>query len=178
MLVLFPSHDLEEEFRVNRISDAQNKAKELKKGYEELEQTIKFEQERERQFIALSQEITKLTHGISKNNTKIGLNQRQIRDLEYEIQTITSNLQNRNTEHEKLEEFRESLQRVFGNLSTKREELVHYDFAYSLLKDDGVKTKIIKKYLPFINQQINRYLQMMDFYINFILIVTGKHAKS
>ena len=161
--------DIEEEFRVNRISDAQNKAKELKKGYEELEQTIKFEQERERQFIALSQEITKLTHGISKNNTKIGLNQRQIRDLEHEIQTITSNLQNRNTEHEKLEEFRESLQRVFENLSTKREELVHYDFAYSLLKDDGVKTKIIKKYLPFINQQINRYLQMMDFYINFKL---------
>ena len=161
--------DIEEEFRVNRISDAQNKAKELKKGYEELEQTIKFEQERERQFIALSQEITKLTHGISKNNTKIGLNQRQIRDLEHEIQTIASNLQNRNTEHEKLEEFRESLQKVFENLSTKREELVHYDFAYSLLKDDGVKTKIIKKYLPFINQQINRYLQMMDFYINFKL---------
>ena len=163
------TQEIEEEFRVNRISDAQNKAKELKKGYEELEQTIKFEQERERQFIALSQEITKLTHGISKNNTKIGLNQRQIRDLEHEIQTITSNLQNRNTEHEKLEEFRESLQRVFENLSTKREELVHYDFAYSLLKDDGVKTKIIKKYLPFINQQINRYLQMMDFYINFKL---------
>ena len=163
------TQDIEEEFRVNRISDAQNKAKELKKGYEELEQTIKFEQERERQFIALSQEITKLTHGISKNNTKIGLNQRQIRDLEHEIQTIASNLQNRNTEHEKLEEFRESLQRVFENLSTRREELVHYDFAYSLLKDDGVKTKIIKKYLPFINQQINRYLQMMDFYINFKL---------
>jgi DNA repair exonuclease SbcCD ATPase subunit len=161
--------DIEEEFRVNRISDAQNKAKELKKGYEELEQTIEFEQERERQFITLSQEITNLTHGISKNNTKIGLNQRQIRDLEHEIQTITSNLQNRNTEHEKLEEFRESLQRVFENLSTKREELVHYDFAYSLLKDDGVKTKIIKKYLPFINQQINRYLQMMEFYINFKL---------
>ena len=161
--------DIEEEFRLNRISDAQNKAKELKNGYEDLEQTIKFEQERERQFTILSREITNLTHGISKNNTKISLNQRQIRDLEHEIQTITSNLQNRNTEHEKLEEFRESLQRVFENLSTKREELVHYDFAYSLLKDDGVKTKIIKKYLPFINQQINRYLQMMDFYINFKL---------
>ena len=161
--------DIEEEFRVNRISDAQDKAKELKKGYEELESTIKFEQERERQFNALSQEITKLTHDISQNNTRINLNQRQIRDLENEIQTTTSNLQNRNTEHEKLEEFRESLQRVFENLSTRREELVHYDFAYSLLKDDGVKTKIIKKYLPFINQQINRYLQMMDFYINFKL---------
>jgi len=161
--------DIEEDFRVNRISDAQDKAKELKKGYEDLESTIKFEQERERQFNALSQEITKLTHDISQNNTRINLNQRQIRDLENEIQTTTSNLQNRNTEHEKLEEFRESLQRTIENLSDRKQEIVHYDFAYSLLKDDGVKTKIIKKYLPFINQQVNRYLQLMDFYINFQL---------
>ena len=163
------TQSIEEEFRLNRISDAQNKAKELKDGYEELEKTIEFEQERERQFNALSKEITKLTHGISQNNTRISLNQRQIRDLENEIQTITSNVQNRNTEHEKLEEFRENLQKTIEDLSDKKQEIVHYDFAYSLLKDDGVKTKIIKKYLPFINQQVNRYLQMMDFYINFKL---------
>ncbi len=160
---------IEEEFRLNRIADAQNKAKELKKGYEDLEETIKIEQERERQFIALSKEITKLNHEISQNNTRISLNQRQIRDLETEIQTITEQLKNRNTEHEKLEEFKENLQKTFEDLSKKKEEIVYYDFAYSLLKDDGVKTKIIKKYLPFINQQVNRYLQMMDFYINFEL---------
>jgi DNA repair exonuclease SbcCD ATPase subunit len=163
------TQEIEEEFRVNRIADAQNKARELKDGYEELEQTIKSEQERERQFNSLSQEITKLTHGISQNNTRISLNQRQIRDLEHEIQTIANQLQNRNTEHEKLEEFRENLQKTIEDLSDKKQEIVHYDFAYSLLKDDGVKTKIINKYLPFINQQVNRYLQMMDFYINFKL---------
>ena len=160
---------IEEEFRLNRIVDAQNKAKELKEGYEELENTIKFEQERERQFTALSQEITNLTHGISQNNTRISLNQRQIRDLENEIQTIAENLANRNTEHEKLEEFKENLQNTIEDLSIKKQEIVHHDFAYSLLRDDGVKTKIIKKYLPFINQQVNRYLQMMDFFINFKL---------
>ena len=163
------TQDIEEEFRVNRISDVQNKAKELKKGYEDLEETIKFEQERERQFNSLSKEITKLTHGISQNNTRISLNQRQIRDLEHEIQTITNNLQNRNTENEKLEQFKDNLQKTIEYLSDKKQEIVHYDFAYSLLRDDGVKTKIIKKYLPFINQQVNRYLQMMDFYINFKL---------
>ena len=160
---------IEEEFRLNRITDAQNKAKELQKGYQELEETIKLEQERERQFTVLSKEITKLNHEISQNNTRISLNQRQIRDLESEIQTITQNLANRNTEHEKLEEFQTNLQKTFEDLSKKKEEIVYYDFAYSLLKDDGVKTKIIKKYLPFINQQVNRYLQMMDFYINFHL---------
>jgi len=163
------TQSIEEEFRLNRISDAQNKAKELKDGYEELEKTIKFEQDRERQFNALSKEITKLTHGISQNNTRISLNQRQIRDLENEIQTITENLANRNSEHEKLDEFKTNLQKTIEDLSEKKQEIVHYDFAYSLLKDDGVKTKIIKKYLPFINQQVNRYLQMMDFFINFKL---------
>ena len=127
------------------------------------------EQEREHQFSVLSKEITKLNYEISQNNTRISLNQRQIRDLESEVQTITEQLKNRNTEHEKLENFKDNLQKTKEELLEKKEEIVHYDFAHSLLKDDGVKTKIIKKYLPFINQQINRYLQMMDFYINFHL---------
>ena len=160
---------IEEDFRLNRITDAQNKAKELQKGFQELDDTIKFEQERERQFTLLSKEITKLNHEVSQNNTRISLNQRQMRDLESQIQTITEQLKNRNIENCKLDEFRENLQKTIEDISEKREKIVHYDFAYSLLKDDGVKTKIIKKYLPFINQQVNRYLQMMDFYINFNL---------
>ena len=160
---------IEEEFRLNRIDDAQNKAKELQSGYKELEETIQKEKDREHQFTQLSKEITKLTHGISQNNTRISGCQRQIRDLESEIQKLTDQLADRNIEHDKLAEFKRNLQETIENLATKRENILHYDFAYSLLKDDGVKTKIIKKYLPFINQQVNRYLQMMDFYINFTL---------
>ena len=160
---------IEEEFRVNRIADVQNKAKDLKKGFKELEETIKLEQDRERQFNKLSKEIIKLNNGISQNNTKVSGCQRQIRDLESEIQRFTDQLANRNTEHEKLKEFKSNLKQTLEELSEIKEEIVHYDFAYSLLKDDGVKTKIIKKYLPFINQQVNRYLQLMDFYINFTL---------
>ena len=163
------TQDIEESFRLNKIDDVQNTAKELKEGFDELESTIQFEQERERQFNALSKEITNLTHGISQNNTRVSGNQRQIRDLEQEIQTITENLANRNTEHEKLDEFKSNLQTTIEYLADKKQEIVYHDFAYSLLKDDGVKTKIIKKYLPFINQQVNRYLQIMDFYINFHL---------
>ena len=160
---------IEEEFRLNRITDVQTKAKELKKGYKDLEETIKKEQDRERQFQQLSKEITKLNNDISKNNTHISVNQRQIRDLESEIQTTTEQFKNRNTEHEKLKEFKSNLKNTIDELAVQREDINHHDFAYSLLKDDGVKTKIIKKYLPFINQQVNRYLQLMDFYINFTL---------
>ena len=160
---------IEESFRLNKIADVQTKARELKKGFNDLEESIKTEQDRERQFKKLSKEITKLNHDISQNNTHISLNQRQIRDLESEIQTITKQFKDRNIENEKLEEFKSSLNTTIDELSVKRQDIYHYDFAYSLLKDDGVKTKIIKKYLPYINAQVNRYLQMMDFYINFTL---------
>jgi DNA repair exonuclease SbcCD ATPase subunit len=160
---------IEETFRINRIEDAQNKAKELQSGYKELEKAIKEEEERERQFLSLSKEVTSLTHGISKNNTEIAGCQRQVRDLESEIQRITDNLANRNIEHEKLETFKENLKTTYDELASKKDETDYYDFSYSLLKDGGVKSKIIKKYLPLINQQVNRYLQLMDFYINFTL---------
>ena len=94
------NQDIEETFRINRITDAQNKAKELQSGYKELEEAINREEERERQFLQLSKEITSLTHGISKNNTKVSGCQRQIRDLESEIQKITDQLANRNIEDE------------------------------------------------------------------------------
>jgi DNA repair exonuclease SbcCD ATPase subunit len=160
---------IEETFRINRINDAQNKAKELQSGYKELEEAIKEEEERERQFTILSKEITSLAHGISQNNTKIAGCQRQVRDLESEIQRITDNLANRNTENEKLATFKDNLKTTYDELSQRKETINYYDFSYSLLKDGGVKTKIIKKYLPLINQQVNKYLQLMDFYINFSL---------
>jgi len=163
------TQDIEEEFRVNRIADAQTKAKELQTGYRELEEAIQKEEEREHQFTKLSKEITKLNNGISKNHTLISGCNRQIRDLESEIQRLTDQHANRNTEQGKLAEFNENLQQVYKKLADKKEEVMYHDFAYSLLKDDGVKTKIIKRYLPLINQQVNRYLQLMDFYINFKL---------
>ena len=163
------TQSIEEEFRINKINDAQNVANELQSGLKELDEAINEEQERERQFLALSKEISKLQNDISKDNVRISECQRQIGNLESEVQELTEQLANRNTEHEKLETFKDNLTTTFGELASRKDTINYYDFSYSLLKDGGVKTKIIKKYLPLINQQVNRYLQMMDFYINFTL---------
>ena len=82
---------------------------------------------------------------------------------------LTDQLANRNTEHEKLTTFKEKVSTTYDELSSRKDTIRYYDFNYGLLRDGGVKSKIIKKYLPLINQQVNRYLQMMDFYINFTL---------
>ena len=161
--------DIEESFRLNRIEHSQDKAKELQKGYEELLVAIKDEENRESHFKSLSGDISKTLNGITSNNSQITSCQRQVKSLESEIQTLTSQLADRNSEHEKLESFRETLQTTYEELAIKREDISYYDFTYNLLKDGGVKTKIIKKYLPLINQQVNKYLQKMEFYINFTL---------
>ena len=160
---------IEDEFRLNRISEAEQKVKELQYGYEELEQAICNEEIRENSFLEISKVVTNLTHEISQNNLRISGSQRRIRDNESEIQRIVNNLENENTEYGKLEEFNKNLIKTTEELISKKEKTNYYDYSYNLLKDGGVKTKIIKKYLPLINQQVNRYLQMMDFYINFTL---------
>ena len=163
------SQDIEESFRLNRIDDAQSRAKELRDGYQKLEESINEESIRERHFNTLTKEISTLTYDISQNNTRISGLQQQTGDLQQEIQTLANKLQNRNTEHEELEKYKGELGSVFDQLVTIKEEISYNDFAQSLLIDGGVKSRIIKKYLPLINEQVNRYLQMMDFYINFHL---------
>jgi len=161
--------DIEESFRVNRIKDSQDKAEELRKGFNELQQAIKDEELRESKFSKLSDEVSSTLNGISSNNTEISGLQKQVSRLESEIQTITTEIKNQSVEHEKLETFKVSLENTYKELSEKKESISYHDFTYSLLKDGGVKAKIVKKYLPLINQQVNKYLQMMDFYINFKL---------
>ncbi len=163
------TQSLKEEFRVNKIAELKTSVRRLQTGLDELEAKIKNEEERELRFTNLSQEVTSLTHGISQNNTRISGLQRQSRDLESEIQRITEQLANRNTEHEKLAEFQHNLAATYEKVTEEKELISEHDFAFGLLKDSGVKKTIIKKYLPMINQQVNRYLQMMDFYINFTL---------
>ena len=163
------NQDIEEEFRVNRIRDSQDKASELQQGYEELQQAIKEEELRESSFIQLTGEVTKLLNGITQNNTHISGCQKQVKRLESEIQTITNQFENRNSEQSRLNELRDNLEETYSNLATRKEDISYHDFLYTLLKDGGVKSKIIKKYLPLINQQVNKYLQLMDFYINFKL---------
>lgn len=160
---------IDSEIKLQRMHESELKKQELEVGFKELEKTILDEEISEQAFLKISKEISTLTNEIAKNLARISGCQKQIRDLETELQTLTSSLQNQNAEHEKLRKIEESLKEVAKDYDSKKNLIYYYDFCYSLLKDDGVKTKIIKKYLPLINQQVNRFLRMMDFYINFTL---------
>jgi DNA repair exonuclease SbcCD ATPase subunit len=163
------TQSIEESFRLNKIVDAQNRAKELQSGLNELDEAIKEEEERERHFFKLSEEVLNLTNEISQVSIRISGHQKQIRNLESEIQNITTKSEGRNFERETLKNLEQEYSLVLKDLNDKKDLLINYNFVYNLLKDGGVKTQIIKKYLPVINSQVNKYLQMMEFFINFKL---------
>ena len=163
------TQSLNEDFRVNRINDAETRAKKLQDGFKELEEAIRLEEEKETQFKEFSQEASKLTHEISKTSTRISGLQSQGRDLEQEIQRVTDQIKNRTSERHALDKLIGELEALQIDQSKESERNVYNEFAHALMKDGGVKSKIIKRYLPLMNQQINKYLQLMDFYINFSL---------
>ena len=160
---------IEEEFRLNKIEDIEGKVKEINSAYKDLTKSINEEQKKDKEFLDTSIKITTLTNDISTNNFKISQYQRQIRDYESEIQEITEQIANRNTERATLKALKGELTTVEKDKSNHSENIDYLEFANSMMKDSGVKAKIIRRYLPVMNQKINKYLQMMDFYINFTL---------
>jgi DNA repair exonuclease SbcCD ATPase subunit len=160
---------IEEEFRLNKIDEIENKAKEIKRGQQELQQSIEEETQIHKQFLKISKEVLELNNEITFNNVKISEFRKQIKELESEIQGLATQSEDRNTESAKLASYQETLENLLKDLSLKKEELSNYEFIHMLLKDDGAKTKIIKKYLPIINHTLNKYLEMLEFSVNFTL---------
>jgi len=170
---------IEEDFRFNKVNEIETNSKDLKEGYVELERTIEDEEKREEQFIQISKEISRLNNEISKDNICISNYRKNIKELQNEIQTITEQFENKNIETEKLKFLHKEKEDNFKKKSKYKETVNYFDFAQLLMKDGGVKSKIIQKYIPLMNQQINKYLQMMEFYINFTLDDEFKeHIKS
>jgi len=160
---------IEETFRTQRLKNSNTKLKELEDGFEQLIDTIKSEEFRESVYDNITKSIMESQSKISTNSAKISSLQAQITGLNHEIKTLNDQATNKNEEQQKLNDYKERLEKVFDDLTEKRIKVSNHDFLHELLKDSGVKSKIIEKYLPLINQQVSKYLQMMEFYINFKL---------
>jgi DNA repair exonuclease SbcCD ATPase subunit len=158
---------LDDSFRANKISEIKTKAKELEDGYSDLKKLIEDERENEKKFIEITDKITSCNNKISQNNFKISSIQEQIKSLNKDILDTSSGISKKTEEYDKLKEFEIKYNEIVADLNDNKNELRYYVYISDLLKDNGIKTKVIKKYLPLINKEINRYLQMMDFYINF-----------
>ena len=161
--------DLQVEFKENKIEEIGDEIVSINSGYVELTNLIREEENKEKLFTQINNNINQLNFDIKTNKNEIKLLDRQICYLNGEIEEIQNNIKNQNEDEKLLKNLIQNKNKIEQEYSKCTEALHYFEFSHLLMKDGGVKSKIIKRYLPIINNQINKYLQMMDLYINFTL---------
>ena len=163
------TQDLSEEFRQTKIAEGEGELTNLQTGIEDLLDAISKEEERENEFTRLSKIILELNTSISQNNYQISSVRKSISDIEKEIKELEGSNPDKKAEFVKLEGLVKNKKDLGATQAENRKDRDTLLVASQLLKDNGIKTRIIKTYLPAMNQLINQYLQRMDFYVNFTL---------
>ncbi len=163
------TQELSEEFRNEKLEAGQSKVDEMNIGYEDLEKAISDEQERFNKFTELSTEVNNINTTISQTNFKLLTIRKQIESLQEEIKELEGSNPDKKAEYDKLQLLvsnKKDYSKQHAALKKDRDVLTT---AGQLLKDNGIKTRIIKTYLPTMNKLINDFLQRMEFYVNFTL---------
>jgi len=163
------SQGIDSNLRHEKLSNAQSKAKELNEAISNAsEQSATVESAIER-LNSIAEQVREKTTSISTNNSTIAGLQRQIHSLETEIDSLrgsTGDLSKANAELSELQESRD----ILSEEKLKLIDTKSYNQAASeMLKDTGIKTKVIKQYLPVMNNLVNKYLQVLDFFVSFNL---------
>ena len=160
---------IDHDFKSDTIQKREAKTQEVSEALAKLENEIQSANTRLEEIAQLNKQITSLNAKITDNNQQIGFYQRYIRDLNKEIEGLREQANKIDTESEDTSKFIEELNNHKKQKETLSRQKSVLDVASHLLKDTGIKTKIIKQYVPIMNKLINKYLASMDFFVNFEL---------
>ena len=160
---------LENSFREKKISSGKNKIQEMEEGFDELNTAIEEEQTRVEKFTELSTEISDLNSQVTQTNYEITSIRKAITDINIEIEEIHNDNADAKAEYSKLKVLVSDKKDLYVQLDETRKDKDTLSVASKLLKDSGIKTRIIKTYLPTMNKMIAHYLGNMEFYVNFTL---------
>jgi DNA repair exonuclease SbcCD ATPase subunit len=106
---------------------------------------------------------------INSNNDKINIMQREIEKIQKEISNLLQSSGDIKVAKDELNELRDSKDSITEKKLEYVEERTYNEVIGEMLKDTGIKTKVIKQYLPVMNRLINQYLQVLDFFVAFHL---------
>tara|TARA_Y100000994_G_C15669149_1_gene432941 strand:+ start:77 stop:1387 length:1311 start_codon:yes stop_codon:yes gene_type:complete len=163
------TQDLSDDFRDIMLKEGQSKLEEMNGGYDELTTAIEAEEKRNEKFVTLSLEVNELNGQVSNTNYQLMTIRNSIKELDEEIKEIQGATPDKKAEYNKLEGLLSEKGQVKQAYTESKKDRDILEVATSLLKDSGIKTRIIKTYLPTMNKLINQFLQSMDFYVNFSL---------
>ena len=157
------------EFKEGQIQSLQTKTTQCEVGLKDLETKLLDEQSKLNKIADTQKTIQKLQIQIATKNTSIVEVNKYIVKIEKEILALKVTKGSTQLQESQLLELANQLTQLESNLKLLIEEKTYYEAATSLLRDTGIKTKIIKQYLPIINKLVNKYLSSLDFFVNFNL---------
>jgi DNA repair exonuclease SbcCD ATPase subunit len=157
------------EFKETELQTLQTKAQECEHGLSQLEVKLLAEQTKLNEITEIQRRIQTLQIEIATKNTSITETNKYIARLEKLIEELKTNKASTEKEELELKTLNDTLTELKSNLRHLIDEKSYYEVASGLLKDTGIKTKIIKQYLPIINKLVNKYLASLDFFVNFNL---------
>jgi DNA repair exonuclease SbcCD ATPase subunit len=156
-------------FKETELAGLADKVQKCEHGLSELEQKLNTEQQKLNVISEFQKQIQAKQVQIATKNTTITETNKYIAKLRKQIELLSDSATVTDKEETELTIITQQLSDLGTNLRTLIDEKTYYEAASNLLKDTGIKTKIVKQYLPVINKLVNKYLASLDFFVNFNL---------
>ena len=159
--------DMEDDFKQEKISTTEGKLSEIDKAINEIETNVNDINKRIEEIQEIQSKVDTLNRQIAQKQNEISASNQYISKINAEIEKLRT--ENVTDDSAKLNKEQKTLK----HHNSQKEELIdkrsYFDIAQFLLQDTGIKTKIIRQYLPIMNKLINKYLASMDFFVQFNL---------
>ncbi len=173
----FQSHDncptcrqtIAMEFKEEELANLDTKVTECEHGLTQLEQKLNEEQDKLNEINEKQKLINRKQVEIATYNTTITETNKMIARLQKLAEELKNSKTVTDKEEQELTVIYDCLTSLKNQIRTLIDEKTYLEVASGLLKDSGIKTKIVKQYLPVINKLVNKYLASLDFFVNFNL---------
>ena len=157
---------LDEEHKKQHIAERQEKAKEIESALVEIETTIEKCKDRIDEINLVQDAIEEIQRTIGLHQTEIVSNQKYITKLQKEIEDLQNEVAGGDVSSI-IEDNEDKLDILYTKKESLSEQGHYFEIAQMLLRDQGVKQKIIKQYVPIMNKLINKYLAQLEFFVGF-----------
>ena len=160
---------IDHDFKNMWIGNRENKTTEISTALEQIETEITNINSRLNEIADINTQITALNQQITNCGADIRSWENSIKSLRDEIESIRTNTKAIDDNADQIAQARKELKQLSGKKIDLVEQREIFEVSSVLLKDGGIKTKIIKQFVPIMNKLINKYLAAMDFFVQFEL---------
>lgn len=163
------TQDISETFKKEKVQTIEEKLQALNEGMVALQTKLQTSEQLHQVFLQVEKTIQSNREAITGWRSKLQEVTRQVTRLEEKKSSLDTSIHSTDKEEAQLLDLEKEIEGLSLQLKTLSEEKQYLETATVLLKDTGIKTQIVRQYLPIINSLTNKYLALLDFFVNFQL---------